>query len=271
MVALRIFIYVVIGFLFWAGYVRFFESRSIFFPDKNINSTPRDMGWEYEDVYFETADGLSLNGWLVKTDPSSSTVIFCHGNAGNISDRLDKIALFRNLGLNVFIFDYRGYGRSQGRPSEEGLYRDASAAYDYIKGRQDRPDQQVIVYGCSLGGVPAVDLAARQPVDALILDSTFSSAVDMAKVMLPLAPAFLIRSKMDSVSKIKKVRCPILFIHSEEDEIVPFALGQKLFRAAPQPKEFLVSTGDHNYGYLTFLTQYGNGLREFLKKYNLIR
>ena len=270
MILLRIALILIVGFLLLAAYVRFYESRSIYFPDKELESTPQDLGLNYEDLYFRTADGMTLNGWLVGAKPGRPTLIFCHGNAGNISHRLDKISIFCNLGINVFIFDYRGYGRSEGQPSEQGLYDDAAAAYDYLVSRNDMDTDKIIIYGCSLVGAVATDLAARHKIAALILDSTFPSAVDMAKVILPFAPSFLIRSKMDSATKIKHILAPKLFIHSPEDEIVPFALGQKLFQAAPPPKQMLKISGDHNYGYTYSVDVFSQGINEFLTHNGLI-
>jgi len=267
---LRISLILFIGFLLLAVFVRFYENHSIYYPDKKIEATPRDLHLPYEDIDFKTSDGLSLNGWLVPAGPGRLTMVFCHGNAGNISYRLEKIEIFHNLGINVFIFDYRGYGRSQGQPSEQGLYDDAAAAYDYLLSRKDIDTDKIIIYGCSLGGAVATDLAARRKAAALILDSTFPSAVDMAKVILPFVPSFLIRSKMDSAAKIRAISIPKLFIHSPEDDIVPFVLGQKLFKAAPQPKQMLKISGDHNYGYSHSADVFSQGIKDFLSVNGLL-
>ena len=157
-------------------------------------------------------------------------------------------SLFQSIGCSVFIFDYRGYGRSQGRPSEKGLYLDARAAYDYLLSRKIL-SEQIIGYGESLGGAAIIDLASGAPIKALIAESAFSSAKDMIQHIYPYLPYWIFASRMDSVSKIKLLKIPKLIIHSKNDEIVPYRLGKKLFDAAPEPKEFLEIRGGHNSGF----------------------
>jgi uncharacterized protein len=263
-------IFLVIAFV---AYVRFLEATSIFYPARPIAYTPKALGLPFEDVYFQTADNLKLNGWLVKSpkDPhKDSTILFLHGNAGNIGDRLDKIQLFHKMGLNVFIVDYRGYGRSAGHPSEKGMYLDARGGWDYLRTRKDIDPNKIVGYGESLGGAAVIDLAAEQPVAALITDSAFSSAADMAKRIVPFVPAFLLSVKLDSVSKIKDVRGPKLIIHSPDDEVIPYAQARRLFEAAPEPKVFLEISGTHNEGYDVARSVYVLGIHEFLKKFNLV-
>lgn len=270
---MKILLYLAAGFLFLIIYVRFLESVSLFLPSRRIVATPADAGMDFEDIYFSTEDHVRINGWLIKAKQNSeqtTTFLYFHGNAGNISDRVEKIAEFHDLGLNVFIIDYRGYGRSQGKPTEVGLYKDATAAYEYLLSRKDIASAKIVAYGASLGGVPAVDLAARRPVAALIADSTFTSAVDMGRTIAPFIPSFLITIKLDSLSKIGKVKAPQLFIHSPEDDTVPFQFGQKLYQAAPGPKEFLQISGSHNDGYATSKDVFFGGVKSFLLKYNLL-
>ncbi|MFZ5800065.1 MAG: alpha/beta hydrolase [Candidatus Omnitrophota bacterium] len=236
---------------------------------REIEIAPKAVGLDYEEVYFRAADKVLLNGWLIKHPKAAATVIFFHGNAGNISHRLDKLRFFYDLGLNVFIIDYRGYGKSQGRPDEEGIYRDSRAAYDYLSGRSDFAGK-MIVYGESLGGAAAVDLAVSRRPSALIIDSAFSSAKDMAKAVFPLLPAFLVQSKFNSLEKVKKITIPKLFIHSANDEIVPFAQAEKLFKAAAEPKEFLKITGGHNSGFFESKAQLKEGIKQFLAANQLL-
>lgn len=250
-------------------YLKVFEQRSLFYPMREIEITPSAVGLDYEEVYFRAADGSLLNGWLIKNPKSAATVIFFHGNAGNISHRLDKLRFFHDLGLNVFIVDYRGYGKSQGRPSEEGIYRDARAAYDYLPGRPDFSGK-IIAYGESLGGAAAIDLAVGRRLDALIVDSAFSSAKDMAKAVFPILPSFLVASKFNSQEKVKRIAIPKLFIHSANDEIVPFAQAEKLFKAAAAPKEFLKITGGHNSGFFESKDIIKEKVKSFLIEYKLL-
>ncbi len=267
---LKILIYIIAGIILLIAYIRFVESRSVFYPSRLLETTPESLGMKFEDVFFKTSDKLTLNGWLVKSNEKAPTVLYLHGNAGNISYRVKKIALFQELGLNVFIIDYRGYGNSEGVPTEEGIYLDALSAYDYLMARTDIDKNKIIVYGASLGGAFAVDLATKRNIAAIIVDSTFTSARDMARKIMPVAPGFLIKTKLDSIGKISKIKVPKLFIHSRDDEVVPFALGEKLYKAASEPKIFLEIHGGHDEGYSTSGDVFKNGINNFLKGINLL-
>lgn len=251
-------------------YVRFLEATTVFLPAKKVVVSPQNIRLDYEDINLVTPDQVKINGWFVRAAPGQTirpTFLFLHGNAGNIGDRLDKIALFHGMGANVMIIDYRGYGKSQGSPTEKGMYLDTLAAFDYLLTRKDVAPDKIIVYGESLGGAAAVDLATRRPVSGLILDSTFTSAAEMGKLIFPIAPSFLLSLKMDSLSKIKKISIPKFFIHSPSDETIPFAIGKKLFMAAPEPKEFLETEGGHNDGYAVSQKIFVERIKNFLKKY----
>ena len=247
---LRIIIFLILFLIFGFSLIRYIESKSIFYPDKEILVTPKQVDLNFEDIFFKTEDNILLNGWFIPHDDAKATIIFCHGNAGNISHRLEKIAVFYHLGLNTFIFDYRGYGNSQGHPTEKGIYLDAQAAYDYLISREGIDKDRIISFGSSLGGAAAVDLSTKRKVAALIIDSTFTNAKDMAKIVYPFIPTFVYSTKFDSLSKVKQLNIPKLFIHSINDEIVPFKLGEKLFNAACQPKESLKIIGGHNQGFI---------------------
>ena len=247
-------------------YVRYLESHSIFFPSKSMIGTPQDVGLDFKDIFITTEDKVKIHGWFIPSSfPSDKTLIFLHGNAGNISGRLEKIKLFHEMGLNVFIIDYRGYGKSEGKPTEEGVYKDALAAYDYVAKREDMKDKAIIIYGASLGGAIAVDLASKRKAEYLIVDSSFTNAVDMAKRIFPFVPSILIKTKLDSLKKIKNIQSAKLFIHSKEDEIVPFVLGEKLYDSASEPKEFLEIRGGHNDGHIYDGDKFEAGVKHFLK------
>ncbi len=246
--------------------VKYAEWRSIYFPTKNVLYTPDKAGLPYEDAYFYTVDSKKLNGWFVGDKKKALTILFCHGNAGNIGDRLEKLLIFYNMGLNTFIFDYRGYGKSEGLPSEEGLYRDAEAAYNYlIKSRSISP-KDIVIYGESIGGAVVIDLAGKETLKALITEGVFTSSQEMARSMFFLFPGFLLSSRFDSISKIRDVTCPKLIIHSANDEIVPFYMGQKLFGAATPYKEFLEIRGSHNEAFLDSKEKFSRGIKSFLEK-----
>jgi len=267
---MKIILYLIIAVIIFVVFIRYLESKSVFYPTRTFFATPQELGLPFEDVYIQTQDSVKVHGWLIKAPSAKSTLIFFHGNAGNIGDRLEKISFLHRMGLNVLIIDYRGYGKSEGRPTEQGIYNDATAAYDYLLGRNDLTGQHIIGYGVSLGGAVAVDLAVKRTLSCLMIESTFSSAEDIAKRIYPFIPSFLIKTKLDSIGKIKNIIIPKLFIHSVEDEIVPFDLGKKLYDIAPGPKEFIRIIGGHNDGFIYSQKKIEEGMRKFLTKLNLI-
>ncbi len=249
-------------------FIKYYEKKGIYFPVKKIDITPKEIGLEFEDIYFFSSDGTELNGWFVPAKESRLTVLFCHGNAGNISHRIELIDLFCKLGLNVFIFDYRGYGRSHGSPSEGGLYLDAHAAYKYLIDNQHLDEGSIVVYGKSLGANVSIELCSKVRPAALISESAFTSALEMGKKLFPFLPIkWLITVKYDALSKIENITVPKLIIHSEDDEIIPFQHGRRLFEAAPEPKEFYPMRGGHNEAIFLskkdFAARIGAFLREF--------
>ena len=249
------------------AYLKYFERKGIYYPIKGIDSTPADCGLKYEDVFFVTEDGLKLNGWFIPQERPRGTLLFCHGNAGNISHRLEIIKIFHKIDLNVFIFDYRGYGRSQGAPSEKGLYEDAQAAYRSLLGREDINKEKIVIYGKSIGANVAIDLASKVKVAALISESGFSSAYDMGRRLFPYLPVkWIITIKYDALTKIKDIHIPKLIIHSRDDEIVPFDLGEKLFKAAHEPKEFYEMRGGHNEAIFMAKQEYSDKINSFLTR-----
>jgi fermentation-respiration switch protein FrsA (DUF1100 family) len=224
------------------------EQRFIFFPTSDIVSTPDQVGLDYEDVFFTTSDGLRLHGWYVP-GTTDVTWLWFHGNGGNISHRVDDLALFHHrFGINLLIVDYRGYGRSEGRPSEQGTYRDARAALLYLQGRPGVLPERIVYFGRSLGTAVAVELAVAHLPLALVLVSPFASLSDMAHLSFPRLPVgWLVRNKDNSLARVAKVQRPLLILHGDRDETVPISQGEKLFRAANPPKQFQVLSGaGHN-------------------------
>lgn len=251
--------------LLWLG-LRWFERANLYFPQKSLEGGPGSFNLHFEDLSLVARDGTTLHGWFVPLKPESPVVIFCHGNGGNISHRLDKLMTLRHAGASVLMFDYRGYGKSRGRPDEEGLYQDAEAAYDWLVNAKKIPPQKIIAHGESLGGAVALELTRRKEAAGLILESTFTSIVDMGREVYPFLPVkFLAHSRYDNLSKIGKVSCPILIMHSPQDDIVPFAMGRRLYEAAPEPKTFFEMRGSHNEGFLDIGRAYGEALARFLK------
>lgn len=249
------------------------ERKYFFFPVREMEGTPSNWGLSYEDVGFQAADGVRLHGWYLP-GYTENTVLWLHGNGGNISHRLENLMLMhRSLGAGIFIFDYRGYGMSQGRPSEEGTYRDSQGALDYLRSRPDVNADRVVYFGRSLGTAVAAWLATRHPPRGLILESPFSSVEDMARKVCPRLPLYyLVRNKYDTLSRIKGVSCPVLIVHGQHDPLVPLEQARKLFDAAEEPKRFhLILGAAHNDTYQVGGATYFRVLEEFLRSLALDR
>ena len=254
-------------YLAFAGFLFIFQSHYIYYPERVLSVTPHSIGLQFESVSFETTDGVQLSGWFVPSESARGVILFCHGNAGNISHRLDSIQIFHQLGLDVFIFDYRGYGQSEGKPTEQGTYKDAEAAWRYlIEERQVKPNE-VIIFGRSLGGAVASWLAQSHTPGGLILESTFTSLPDIAAGLYPYLPVrLLLRFEYNTAEYLGRVDCPVLIVHSRDDEIMPFNHGQQLFESAKEPKKFLEITGTHNNGFITSGKRYEDGLHTFISQ-----
>jgi fermentation-respiration switch protein FrsA (DUF1100 family) len=245
----------------------FRQSKMVYFPLRWIEATPALARIPFEELRLATADGEQLGAWYIPAAAtnSRSVMLLCHGNGGNIGHRLEIIRLFHELGQHVLIFDYRGYGTSSGTPEEEGTYRDARAAWDYLVRVRGFQPEQIILHGRSLGGAVATRLAGEVRPAALIIEASFTSLPDMAAHLYPYLPVRLLcRYRYDSRATLARVTCPILVAHSPEDEMIPFAMGQQLFQAAPHPKRFIELRGGHNEGEAFFSPAYRQALQEFL-------
>lgn len=265
-------IYVALGLLLYL-----FQGSMVFLanmPGRSLDATPRDIGLAWDDVRIDTEDGERLHGWYVPavspgTSEPRGVLLFFHGNAGNISHRLDSIAIFHGLGLDVLIVDYRGYGLSTGKPTEAGTYRDAQAAWNYLRQQRNVAANRIVVFGRSLGGAVGAWLASQLPAAeapaAVIIESSFSSGADMARRLYPIFPARLLtRLKYPVVDYAARLNSPLLVVHSRDDEIIPYAMGRAIYAAARQPKTFLELRGDHNAGFLISREGYTAGLEAFL-------
>jgi len=225
-----------------------FERSLIFFPTRypdglwDTEAVARGSGCVVEDRFFSAEDGVRLHGWWIRRVGSGDddpVLLFFHGNAGNLSHRAELLfELAIRVPARVFVVGYRGYGRSEGRPSEDGLYRDARAAWRHLTGEGGLPPDRIVIFGKSLGGAVAIDLATEVDPGGLIVESSFTSIPDMAGKHYPFVPKFMVRTRMNSLAKITTISCPKLFIHSKADRVVPYALGRKLYEAAPEPKSF---------------------------------
>ena len=271
---MRTFLQLGLLFLFGYGallaYVYFFQSRLVYFPNivGTFEDTPADIGLAYEEIRFTAADGVQLHGWYVPVASERAVVLFLHGNAGNITHRLDSIALFHRLGLSVFIFDYRGYGQSEGSTTEQGTYVDAEAAWSYLIDERKIAPQRIVLFGRSLGASIATWLASRKTAAALITESAFTSAPDLAAKYYWFLPVrALSRFSYDTKSYIEQVTCPVLVIHSAEDEIIPFEHGKRLFASAAEPKRFLELHGGHNDAFFISQAVYTEAIDAFLAEF----
>ena len=243
-----------------------FIERQVFFPEREHYAQPADFGLSAQDVWLTTTDGVRLHGWYVPAPGVANLVLFCHGNAGNISHRLENLALLHQAGMAVFIFDYRGFGQSRGKPSEQGMYLDAEAAWQWARGQAAKQGGRVVIFGRSLGGVAAVHLASRQKPAGLVLESTFTNLGAMAKAFFPV-PGLegRLKGRFNSLGRAPRVACPVLMLHGDADEIVPFRLGRELFEALPQPKRFVTLAGaGHNDTYVVGGQAYFDRLAKFV-------
>jgi fermentation-respiration switch protein FrsA (DUF1100 family) len=249
------------------GVVYFMQSRMLYLPGvpgRTPTMTPIDVGMDYQDVFIETADEVTVHGWFV-AGRSSQVLLFFHGNAGNISHRLDSIRQFVDLGLSVLIIDYRGYGQSGGRTTERGIYRDTDAAWRYLTEDRGISASDIVIFGRSLGASAASWLAAHHQPRALIVESSFTSVPDIAQELYPWLPArWLSRFSHATRDYVRDVRCPVLVAHSRDDEIIPFHHGEAIFAAANEPRTLLALRGTHNDAFLRDERTYIEGVRTFL-------
>lgn len=246
----------------------FAQSKFLYFPGKTIDMTPADAGLQFEDLMLKTDDGETIAAWYIPagSNPDKGiTLLDCHGNAGDIGDRVNSILTFHKLGLNVLIFDYRGYGRSSGKPTEEGTYKDSLAAWKYLLEKRGVPENRIVVFGRSLGCAVASWLAREVDAKALVLESGFTSTADMAAKVYPYLPSRLLcRYNYNTLDNVRNVKCPVLIAHSTQDELIPFEQGRKLFEAAKEPKVFFEMRGGHNAGGLDIHPEYQELLKRFL-------
>jgi fermentation-respiration switch protein FrsA (DUF1100 family) len=260
---------IVFAVFFWSLFTMIFEKQFVYFPDKYPSGLYNEASLikSITDCWIMTEDSVKIHAWFAKSDSPVATLVVAHGNAGNISHRLGIIRLLQKNGFNVLMFDYRGYGRSEGLPDEEGIYRDGRAAFDYALNLPNVDPKRIFLWGTSLGGAVAVDVALNKKAAGLILESTFTSAVDVASVHYPfLFSRYLLRTKMNSADKISKIKMPLLMMHGNKDKIVPFFLGKKLYAAANEPKEFYEIQGaDHNDTYFIGGDDYFKRVRKFVE------
>jgi fermentation-respiration switch protein FrsA (DUF1100 family) len=247
--------------------LRWFEHSQVYHPGRTMDATGAELKRPFENVFFKSTDGVELNGWFYPADPNSPrakfAVLVCHGNAGNISDRLELYRPWLDAGAALFAFDYRGFGLSQGRPGEEGTYRDAQAAYQWLR-QKGFAGSNIVVYGESLGGGVASELCLREPTAALVLQSTFTSIPDIGAELYPWLPVRWISTiKYDTHSKLSRLKIPVLVMHSRDDNLIPFDHSQRNLAAANEPKFFCEISGEHN-GLAWSTPQFREAIEKFL-------
>ncbi len=253
-----------------AGLLYLYQDQLVYFPERALIATPTRAGLAYEPVRFTSTDGVALSGWFIPAPNARATLLFFHGNAGNISHRLESIRQFHQLGLNVFIFDYRGYGESEGVPTEAGTYRDAEAARRYLVETRGLAPEHIVYFGRSLGAAIAAWLATQHPPRALIVESAFTSVPDFGAEIYPWLPVRLLaRLRYPTQEYLRSVQAPVLVIHSRDDEIVAFRHGERLYGSANSPKELLEIRGGHNDGFLVSGAHYTRRLDGFLRHVGL--
>jgi fermentation-respiration switch protein FrsA (DUF1100 family) len=260
---------VITSWVLLAVLLYFYQPKLVFHPHSEIEATPALISLDYEELTLTTSDGIAVNAWWVPHPAARASVLFLHGNAGNISHRLDSIQIFHDLGLSVLIFDYRGYGKSTGTPSEQGTYIDAETAWDYLIEKKKIEQEQIIIFGRSLGGAVASWLAERHLPAGFIMESSFSSIADIGKHYYPYLPTSLLaRIKYPSIDRISNIRSPILIIHSKDDEIIPYSHSERLFTEAIKEKTaqktLLEINGGHNEGFILSGKKYSDGLDKFI-------
>jgi fermentation-respiration switch protein FrsA (DUF1100 family) len=230
-----------------SGTMVLMEDRFIYFPSPTVSATPQTVGLRYEDRSLRAGDDVRLHAWYIPNPEARYTALDFHGNAGNLGDRVDRYAQWHRLGLAVYAVDYRGYGRSEGSPSEEGLYRDARAAWTDLTGALGVPPERVIVVGRSLGGGPATQLATEVDSAGLVLETPMTSIPAMARVVYPWLPvSFLARTKFDSLAKMRGIQSPLMVVQAQQDDVIPPWMSRKLFDAANEPKQWVSLAGGHN-------------------------
>ncbi len=252
--------------------LRWFEYGQVYHPTREWVASPVELARPFEDVYFTTTDGVRLNAWFFPADAASPRAqlagLVCHGNGGNISHRVEYCRMLLQAGVSVLVFDYRGYGRSEGRPNEEGTYADAQAAHQWLRQRGFAA-RNVIAFGKSLGGAIATELALRETIRGLVLQSAFTSIAEVGSDRFPWLPVRRLHSiKYDTLSKLPRIRVPVLVIHSREDKVTRFKHGEKNFAAANQPKLFCEINGPHNFTESPNHELCAAGIEQFLRQFD---
>ncbi|MBF0245601.1 MAG: alpha/beta fold hydrolase [Planctomycetes bacterium] len=254
----------VAGVAGFAVFLFLFQDRLVYSSTGLLTRDPSSIGLVFEELWLCAADGIRLNAWFIPAPRPRACLLFFHGNHGNLSGRMDSLALFHKLGFDTLILDYRGFGRSEGHPGEEGIGLDADAAWDHLVRVRGIPPDQIAVFGRSLGGVPAAAIAALHTPGCLVLESTFTSLLDLVQRLYPYLPmGLLFRNRSNNLKQIGAIRCPLLIAHSRDDRLVPYAMGRTLYEAAGAKRQFFEMEGEHNNRAYRATLAYQEGLEKF--------
>ena len=249
-----------------AGDLYFRQERYVFKPEKTVKQTPGDRGLKYEELTLRSSDGVNISAWYIPAENSKGTILFCHGNARNMALDLDGYLMFHGFGYSILTLDYRGYGKSEGRPSEEGVYLDAQSAWDWLVQSKHEMAARIVICGRSLGSAIAANLAAKNPPAALILEAAFTSLPEVGQERYPYFPVKLLsRYRFDTLSQLPRVHCPVLIVHSHDDELISIRHGRRLYEAVEGRKEFVEIGGPHKGNYKPTLGHYQEGVKHFLE------
>ncbi len=263
--ATLVLIYLITGLLLFL-----LQDKILFLPSGDIRTSPASAGMTYEEHFFPSHNGNQIHGWFVPaaSNENALTILFCHGNAGNISGRVSLISLYHSLGYNVFIFDYQGYGLSEGSPSETNILEDGLAAWDFLTHELGVPSHSVLPVGRSMGGAVAAHIAAQRNPRALAIESTFTSVPDMAKQTYYIYPIDLMaRIQLPTIEFVRNFDGPVMIAHSREDRLIPYEMGRKLYEVAGPQRFWLELSGDHNEGYIATGKAYGEAYKKFVKSH----
>lgn len=259
-------IFILLCMLMTSLFSKYVFPKALYQRSSVIYRTPEHNSWDYEDV-FVSVGKEKTHGWYIPCENSKGTILFSHGNAGNVADRLESVGIFRNIGMSVLVYDYGGYGQSTGKPSEARCCYDALAMWRWLTEEKMFPPEEVVLFGRSLGGAVTADLATKVNCAGIILESTFLSTVDVAKDMFRCFPArFAKGNEFNTKEKVNQIKSPVLVIHSPEDTLIKYYHGKRIFELLEVEKEFLEIRGDHNEGFIITGEKYLNGLRNFIEK-----
>ncbi|MBI1317688.1 MAG: alpha/beta fold hydrolase [Candidatus Hydrogenedens sp.] len=257
-----------LGLLAYAGAVvllTFLQDKLLFPATKALYRDPSYYDWTYEDVLLDAGEGEQTHAWWIPAPDARGVCLFSHGNAGNIADRLESVGSLRALGLSVLAYDYGGYGKSSGKPSEQRIYRDIRAAWRYLIEERGIAPREIVLFGRSMGGGATADLAPEADCAGVVLESTFTSVPAVAQEAMPFLPArWLVRHRFDNLAKVSRIQRPLLVIHSPDDTLIPYHHGQELLAAANEPKTFVEIHGDHNAGFVQSAEVYRASWERFL-------